>query len=73
MPSLMAACASFGSFLNASAKLSRGAFGKLLAHLRHAAIVQPHGFGIVAILRTCESGYNSQKQKHTNSDFFHRD
>jgi hypothetical protein len=39
MPSLIAACASFGSFLNASANEPRRALGKLLPHLRHAAIV----------------------------------
>jgi hypothetical protein len=46
MPSLMAACASFGSFLNAFGKRVRGAVGKLLAHLRHAAVVQPHRIGV---------------------------
>ncbi len=62
MPSLMAACASLGSFLNASANALRRTLGKLLAHLRHAAIVQPHCLGVEARLR-CGLRHRPKKNK----------
>ena len=62
MPSLIAACASFGSFLNASANALLRLFGKLLSHQRHAAIVQSHRISVEARLRSrhcrdCERKY----------------
>ena len=51
-------------------KALRGALGKLLAHLRHAAIVEPHRLGVEARLRPGRG--HSKKNKSQRPNHPHR-
>ena len=61
-----------GVFLERLGKALRSAIGKLLAHLRHAAIVQPHRLRIEARLRTAPRRSRHQNQQGQRPYALHR-